>query len=120
MPNSAGDSAQIRLIVEQVVEAAIIKLGSAAPPREPVKERYEIPPSIKTAAAILTALATAGVIALAFWIVSTLNDMQVTVARIDERQQSQAGDLNGRFEEVNRRLSRLEATIGKTQKDVPE
>lgn len=106
---SAGDSAQVRLIVEQVVDAAIVRLGTA-----PVaKEKAEVPPILKTAGVIVSALLTMGITALALWLVTTLNDMQVTVARIDERQQSQAGDLNGRFEEVNRRLARLEASMAR-------
>jgi len=105
---SAGDSAQVRLIVEQVVDAAIVRLGTT-PTASSKQEKAEIPPILKTAGVIISALLTSGIVALALWLVSTLNEMQVTVARIDERQQSQAGDLSGRFQDVDRRITRLES-----------
>lgn len=102
---SSGDTAQVRYIIEQALDAAIIRFAN----NPDKQEKVEIPPILKTAGVIISALLTTGICALAFWLVTTLNDMQLTVARIDERQQSQAGDADGRFEEVNRRITRLEA-----------
>jgi len=108
MPDrSAGDAAQVRLIIEQAVEATIIKLGST-PLSSPPKP--EIPAPLKWAAGIIASLMALGIGAMVLWLVSTLNEMQLTVARIDERQQSQVGDIDGRFRDVDRRLTRLETT----------
>lgn len=103
-PN-AGDLAQIRIMAEQAADIALTKHVNA----QPTVEKQEIPPILKTAGAIVSAILVSGICALAFWIVTTLNEMQLTVARIDERQQSQAGDADGRFQEVDRRITRLEA-----------
>lgn len=103
---SAGDAAQVRLIVEQVVDAAMVRLGSRQSEKEPSK--MELPPSIKWAAGIVSAVITAAVIGFMLWMVTTLNDMQLTVARIDERQQSQGSDVDGRFQDFDRRVMRLE------------
>jgi hypothetical protein len=72
-------------------------------------QKVDIPAPLKWAAVIVASLMTLGIGAMVLWLVTTLNEMQLTVARIDERQQSQAGDADGRFEEVNRRITRLEA-----------
>ena len=103
-----GDAAQIRMIVEQVVEATIIKIKTETPVAPAPREHTELPPPLKWAATIIAGLFTAGIATLAFWIVSTLSEMQVTVARIDERQQLQAGDIDGKFQEHDRRITTLE------------
>ena len=103
VPNS-GDLAQYRIMAEQAADIALTKHVNSAP-----KEKADIPAPLKWAAAIIASLMSLGIGALCLWLVTTLNEMQVTVARIDERQQSSGDDVNGRFEEVNRRVSRLEA-----------
>lgn len=103
---SAGNLAQIRLIAEQIAEAVIVKYATEHPSPPP---KPEIPPSLKLAGAVITAFLTAAVIGIGFWIVTTLSEMQVTVARIDERQQSSSGDTTGKFQEIDRRISNLES-----------
>ncbi len=119
---SVGDAAQIRLIVEQVVEATIVRLSAtpaqASSVEQPVKT--EIPAPLKWAAGIVASLMSLGMGAMVLWLVTTLNEMQLTVARIDERQQSQVGDVDGRFAEVNRRIGRLEARNGRTDRGEAE
>lgn len=100
-----GNAAQIRLIVEQVVDAAMVRLSTPEPEPKPV----EVPAPLKWAGGILAAILSISASGGFIWMVSTVNEMQVTLARMDERQQSQAGDSTGRFEEVNRRITRLEA-----------
>lgn len=50
--------------------------------------KVEIPHSIKLAGGVVTALMTAAVIACCFWIVTTLNELQLTVRDISTRQQT--------------------------------
>ncbi len=114
---SVGDAAQTRIIIEQVVDAAIVRLSTpmtASRPGAPL--RTEIPAPLKWAAGIVASLMSLGMGAMVLWLVTTLNEMQLTVARIDERQQSQVGDIDGRFLEVNRRIGRLEARNGRTDR----
>ncbi len=115
---SAGDAAQIRLIVEQVVDAAIVRLSMTPAPASNVESpvKPEIPAPLKWAAGIVASLMSLGMGAMVLWLVTTLNEMQLTVARIDERQQSQVGDIDGRFLEVNRRIGRLEARNGRADR----
>jgi hypothetical protein len=114
-PRSSGDNAQVRLIVEQALDAAIVRLG-AVPSSVPSEPKVEIPPPLKWAAGIVASLMSLAMGAMVLWLVTTLNEMQLTVARIDERQQSQVGDVDGRFAEVNRRIGRLEARNGRTDR----
>src|SRR5690349_21822464 len=105
-PPHSGDMAQFRLMAETIADTAIVKFTS----QHPVEGKpAEIPPPLKWAAGILAALFTMGVSAFCFWMVTTLNEMQITVARIDERQQSQGSDSTGKFTEIDRRLSTLES-----------
>lgn len=104
---SLGDAAQIRMIGEQigavVAEVAIDKYARSHP--ETVT-KVEIPAPIKWAAAILSAIMTACAVAMAIWMVSTLNDLQLTVTRIDERQQR---DTTGKeISELKARVTALE------------
>lgn len=73
-------------------------------PREPVKA--EIPQALKfwgtIGGAVLTVCLTSGTL----WGVSTLNQLQITVARMDERQQQ---DITpARLDKIEERLSRIE------------
>ncbi len=102
---SLGDEAQIRGILEQAIAATIIKL------RETERPKVEIPPMLKWAAAILTALMTAGVIGLAFWIVSTLSEVQLSVREVNT-QLSTKGAIEQRFSELDRRVTTLENHVG--------
>lgn len=110
MPASLGDAAQTRAVAEQVGEAAatiaIHKFVAEHP--EVFKSKPEIPAPLKWAAGIIAALFTMGVGGTAVWAMTTINEMQVTVARIDERMESDSKAQDGRFDEINRRLTRLE------------
>lgn len=113
MAGSLGDAAQTRAIVQQAGEAAaelaIARYAAAHPPPPP---KAEIPPPLKWAGIIAAALLTTGVGGTAVWAMTTINEMQVTVARIDERMVSSQNTEDSRFEEINRRLMRLEEQAG--------
>lgn len=72
----------------------------------PPAAKVEIPQSIKLAGGVITALMTAGVIASCFWIVTTLNELQLTVREISTRQIT---DTTGKeIDELKRRVTVLE------------
>lgn len=101
---SLGDAVQTRLIAEQVAEAVILKYEAEHPrPKE-----APIPPPLKWAATIIAGLFTAGTATLAFWLVSSVSEMQVTLARMDERMTT-GSVKDSRFDELERRIVKLEA-----------
>jgi len=67
----------------------------------------EIPAPLKWAGAIVAALFTAGTATMAFWLVSSVSEMQVTLARMDERM---AGGTvkDGRVDLLDMRVTKLE------------
>lgn len=104
MPNSMGDSAQTRLIAEQVAEAVIMKYES----EHPRTTEATVPPLIKWLVGAIAGFGAAAIIGLGFWLVSSVSEMQVTLARMDERMTTGSVKDN-RFEEIERRVVRLEA-----------
>lgn len=93
-----ANTEQTRVVAEAVARAAIKEFVR----EHPEFKKAEIPAPLKWAAGIIAALLTAGVAGMFFWLVTTVNDVQLTLARMDERQQSgEAG--------YERRISRLEA-----------
>jgi hypothetical protein len=109
MPDrSIGDTAQIRLIMEQAAEAAIIQFTSQHP--ELKGADAAVPPIVKWLVGAIAGFGSAALIGLGFWLVTSVSQMQVTVARIDERLNS--GSIkDARFEDIERRVSKNEARI---------
>lgn len=103
MTTSLGDAAQTRLIAEQVAEAVIVKYTS----QHPEIQEARIPAPLKWAGVVIAGLFTAGTATLAFWFVSTVSGMQVTLARMDERMVSGVVKDN-RVDELDRRVAKLE------------
>ena len=103
-PSSIGDEAQKRIIAEQVAEAAVTKVLYD----HPELRKAEIPAPLKWAGGIIAGLFTAGAATLVFWLVSSVSEMQVTLARMDERMAS--GTVkDARFDDIDRRVTKLEA-----------
>jgi hypothetical protein len=100
LPESVGDQAQVHRIVRQVAMAYREIDGPLKP---------DIPAPLKWAGGIVAALFTAGIATLAFWLVTSVSQMQVTLARMDERLGNQADDQQQRFTDIERRVSRLES-----------
>lgn len=69
----------------------------------------EIPAPLKWAAGIVAALFTAGVVGMAVWLVTSVSDMQVTLGRMDERTAYSSEMQTRQFDEMSRRVTRLEA-----------
>ena len=102
-----GNAAQVRMVASQVATAAIEEYAHRFPP---VSAKPDIPAPLKWIGAIAAAIMTAGSVALFLWVVSTLNALQMTVARIDERQ---LHDTTGkRLDKIEERLERLEQGKG--------
>ncbi|WP_390549898.1 hypothetical protein [Qipengyuania sp. MTN3-11] len=94
------------MIAEAVAEATILKVVQDHP--ELKTKQAEIPAPLKWAGGIIAALFTAGITGLGFWIVTTLSDVQVTVARMEERTALQDTSRDDRFTEIERRVNQLE------------
>lgn len=104
-----GNDVQIRLIAEQIAEAAVTKFALTHPEISHVKA--EIPAPLKWAGAIIGVLFTTGIAGVAFWLVSSVNTMQVTLARMDERQIMQSSNQEAWKADVTRRLDKLESAL---------
>lgn len=106
--HSSGDAAQIRLIAEQLVKAAVIEVRAEQP-----KDTVQIGPGLKWLAGIMSILvATFGI-----WSVKTLNEVQLAVAEV-KMQLGASGAIEARFAEVNRRIDKLEIEDGKQERGV--
>ncbi|MFD1034161.1 hypothetical protein ACFQ15_05800 [Sphingomonas hankookensis] len=103
--SDSGNSAQVRMVAEQVADAAITRFHQQQAPM-----KAEIPAPLKWAGALAVAVATAGIVALCLWVVSTLSQLQQTVTRIDERQQINGPAIGGRLDKIEERLSAVERT----------
>jgi hypothetical protein len=99
-----GNAMQTRVIADQVAEATILKLRSDHP--ELLKP--EIPAPLKWAGGIVAALFVMGIGATATWLVSTTNETQLTVGRIDERIKYMVENQDRRFTALERRVDRIE------------
>lgn len=106
MPDSLGDAAQVRLIGEQIAKTAIVEFVAEHP--EFARKEAEIPAPLKWAGGILAALFTAGIASLAGWLILSVSEMQVTLARMDERMALQGDTQTGRMAEMERRIVQLE------------
>lgn len=107
MSEASGNAAQTRIIADQVAEATITQFFRQHPELSPNKP-VEVPPPLKWAAAIIAALLVAGIGGSFTWLVTTVNEMQVTLARMDERMAGQTTSSDNRLGEVERRVARLE------------
>lgn len=93
---------------EQIADAVIERFVSQHPELRQATVVTEIPPPLKWAGiiggAVMTAAATAGL----FWIVSSVNSMQVTLARMDERMAAYTSTQETRYVDLERRVTKIE------------
>jgi hypothetical protein len=89
---SIGDEAQMQAIADRIGKAsaaiAIREFVQTHPHFETSAPKPEIPAPLKWAGVIVAGLMSAAVIAMSFWVVSTLNELQLTVREISTRQQT--------------------------------
>lgn len=111
-PESMGDAAQIRMIAEQVGESAANIAISKFVNQHPEVRRgtvvAEIPAPLKWAAIITSAAITMAASGGVVWLVSSVSEMSVTLARMDERMASYISAQETRMREIERRVETLE------------
>lgn len=100
-----GNAAQTRIIGEQIADLAITRFAQL----HPEMNRAEIPAPLKWAGGIVAALFTASVAAMALWLVTSVSEMQVTLARMDERMGSSTSVSEARLNAHEIRINALEA-----------
>ena len=109
MPDSSGNTEQIRIVAEQVADAAIIRFASRHP--EMVKQPAEIPPPLKWAGIVLASILSIAASGGFIWLVTTVYVMQVTLARMDERMSGGDTAQLARDAEQDRRILKNEGAI---------
>ncbi len=111
MPDGLGNSEQVRATADQVglaaAHQAIREFVSQYPHFAPPAPKADIPAPLKWAAIITSAVLTMGISGAAAWGVKTLNDLQLTVTRIDERQQQDT--IGKQVDELKARVAALES-----------
>lgn len=111
-PESMEDAAQIRMVAEQVGESAagiaISKFVSQHPEVRRGTVVAEIPAPLKWAAIIASAVITMAASGGVVWLVSSVSEMSITLARMDERMASYISAQETRMREIERRVETLE------------
>lgn len=97
MPDSLGDHAQLRKILEQLREV------------DHPSPEAKVPSPLKWAGGIVAGIMSVGSAGLLFWMISSISQMQLTLARMDERQSMNATNWEAKFRGLDERLARLEA-----------
>lgn len=67
-----------------------------------------LPPLIKWLVGAVSAFGTAALIGLGIWLVSSVSTMRETLARMDERMANAGSAQVDRFNEIERRITKLE------------
>jgi len=99
-----GNEAQSRMIARQLFSVWTEEQGQVKEPPKPI----ELPAPLKWAAGIVAALSTAAAGGMALWLVTTVNEMQLTLARMDERMANSTTNAVGRIDNIELRLRELE------------
>lgn len=102
-----GNEVQARAVAEQVAVAAVELYAQRHPPIPP---KPEIPAPIKWAGGIIASVMALASTGGMVWGVTTLNELQITVARMDERMRHDT--TPERLEKIEERLTRLEQMKG--------
>ena len=106
MSETNGNAAQVRVIAESVAEATILRFTQDHPEYKKQPPEPAVPAPLKWAAGIIAALFTMSIGGMALWLVTTVNQMQLTMTRIDERI---TNSVEARFAEYDRRIGELES-----------
>jgi len=73
--------------------------------------KAEVPAPLKWAGGIISALLVMAIGGSGAWLINTVNDMQVTLTRLDERSTAGGELQKSKDAETSRRLDALESTI---------
>lgn len=99
---------QARDVAREEAERAAGEVLAQFASQHPELRKTEIPPPLKWAGAITAGLMTMLAGAFFVWLTSAVNSMQLTVARIDERQESQLLFVTDQIETLRKRVDDLE------------
>ena len=107
---NAGNTEQVRLIAEQIADVAISRFArSHSESFPPAPRPVEIPAPLKWAAGIAAAVFTIAASSGLLWLVTTVNTMQLTLARMDQRMIAQEETRDSKYVDVIRRVDRPES-----------
>lgn len=107
-----GNQAAVRAVAEQVGAAAAKEAIEQFVSQHPELNRpiqAEIPVTLKWAGGIAAAVMTLLMGSACIWLVTTVSEVQVTLARMDERMKAEGPTRETRFATIEARLARLEA-----------
>jgi hypothetical protein len=102
---------------EQIADAVIERFVSRHPELRQGSIVTEIPPPIKWVGIMLGGTMTAAVTAGLFWLVATVSEMQVTLARMDERIGGWTSMNESRYSDLEKRVAALEESDKEDRKD---
>lgn len=103
MVEGIGNIEQVRAISEQVGDAFYNRFK-----REREQAEASAPGVLKWLGGIAATVFAAFVVAAGIWLVGSVGDMKVTLARMDERLGGDRAAQEARFSEVERRVVKLE------------
>jgi hypothetical protein len=88
-----------------VVGAAVASALQQAPPKA------EVPPALKWAGVLVSALLTMAIAGSGAWLINTVNAMQITLTRVDERSLNDVQLREQRDDDFDRRLQAVEGRM---------
>lgn len=98
-------------VKEHIADAVIERFVSQHPELRQGAIVTEIPPTIRWAGVIIAGVMTAAVSAGLFWLASTVNTMQVTLARMDERIGNWISTQDAKYNDLEERVDRIESKL---------
>jgi len=93
---------------EQIADAVLDRFVSHHPELRQNTVVTEIPPSIRWAGIVLAAIMTLSASTAVIWLVSSVSEMQVTLARMDERMASWISQNKDQYADLERRIEKIE------------
>jgi hypothetical protein len=104
----ALDLGEINRGIKDIIHALAGEAATRSALTAKVLSKPEVPAPLKWAGGIIAGLFTAGTATLAFWLVSSVSEMQVTLGRMDERMASGVV-RDSRVDALELRVATLEA-----------
>lgn len=98
----------------KIIEDAIASFVSQHPELRQAAVVTEIPSPLKWASIIIGGIMTAATTAGFIWLVATVNEMQLTLARMDERIGAWQAMQDTRYIELEKRMTKIEDSKDKT------
>lgn len=97
---------------EEAKEMATLVAAAVASAMTQSQPKAEVPPPLKWAAGIVSALLVMAIAGSGAWLINTVNAMQITLTRVDERSLNDVQLREQRDSEFDRRLQTIETRLG--------